>query len=108
MGRTSMPCLINRGGIWHVDKRVRGRRVCESTGESDLAKAQEYLTRRLEDARQVSVFGVRPARTFRQAATKFLREKQHLRSLADYALHLKQLDPFLGDLPLASVHMGTL
>jgi integrase len=37
-----------------------------------------------------------------------LRENQHLRSLADYALHLKQLDPFLGDLPLASVHMGTL
>jgi integrase len=108
MGRTRTPGLINRGGIWHIDKRFRGRRVCESTGERDLAKAQEYLTRRLEEARQASVFGVRPDRTFRQAATKFLRENQHLRSLADYALHLKQLGPFLGDLPLASVHMGTL
>src|SRR3954466_12650117 len=108
MGRTRTPGLIHRGGTWHIDKRFRGRRVCESTGESDLTKAQEYLTRRLEEARQASVFGVRPARTFRQAATKFLRENRHLRSLADYALHLKQLDPFLGDLPLASVHMGTL
>jgi hypothetical protein len=42
------------------------------------------------------------------AATKFLQENQHLRSIGDYALHLKQLDPYLGDLPLASVHMGTL
>jgi integrase len=54
------------------------------------------------------VFGVRPSRTFRQAATKFLQENQHLRSIGDYALHLKQLDPYLGVLPLASVHMGTL
>ena len=108
MGRTRMPGLINRGGIWHIDKLFRGRRLCESTGERDLAKAQEYLTRRLEEARQASVFGVRPSRTFRQAATKFLLENRHLRSIGDYALHLKQLDSYLGDLPLASVHMGTL
>ena len=108
MGRTRMPGLINRRGIWHIDKRFRCSRIRESTGERDLAKAQEYLTRRLEEARQASVFGVRPSRTFRHAATKFLRENQHLRSIGDYALHLKQLDPYLGDLPLASVHMGTL
>jgi integrase len=62
----------------------------------------------LEEARQASVFGVRPQRTFRQAATKFLLENQHLRSIGDSALHLKQLDQFIGHLPLASVHMGTL
>ena len=108
MGRKRTPGLIDRDGIWHIDKRLRGRRIRESTGERDLAKAEEYLTRRLEEARQASVFGVRPSRTFRQAATKFLQENQHLRSIGDYALHLKQLDPYLGDLPLASVHMGTL
>ncbi len=54
------------------------------------------------------MYGVRPTRSFRQAATKFLQENQHLRSLSDYALHLRQLDPFIGNLPLASVHMGTL
>ena len=108
MGRKRTPGLIDRDGIWHIDKRLRGRRIRESTGERDLAKAEEHLTRRLEEARQASVFGVRPSRTFRQAATKFLQENQHLRSIGDYALHLKQLDPYLGDLPLASVHMGTL
>lgn len=108
MGRQRTPGLVNRGGIWHIDKQYRGRRLCESTGECDLAKAQEYLNRRLEEARQASMYGVRPTRSFRQAATKFLQENQHLRSLSDYALHLRQLDPFIGNLPLASVHMGTL
>ena len=37
-----------------------------------------------------------------------MRENQHLRSLADYALHLKQLHPYLCALPLASVHRGML
>jgi hypothetical protein len=92
MGRQRTPGLVNRGGIWHIDKQYRGRRLCESTGERDLAKAQEYLNRRLEEARQASVYGVRPTRSFRQAATKFLQENQHLRSLSDYALHLRQLD----------------
>jgi integrase len=108
MGRKRTPGLVNRDGIWHIDKRFRGRRLRESTGERDLAKAEELLTRRLEEARQASLYGVRPNRSFRQAATKFLRENQHLRSLGDYARHLQQLDPYLGSLPLASVHMGTL
>jgi integrase len=103
-----MPGLINRDGIWHIDKRFRGRRLCESTGERDLAKAQEYLTRRLEEARQALVYGVRPERSFRQAATTYLKENGHKRSIADDALHLRQLDPFIGSLPLAAVHMGTL
>ena len=76
MGRTRTAGLIQRGGIWHIDKRLRGRRIRESTGESDLAKAQEYLIRRLEEARQASVFGVRPNRSFLQAATKYLEENR--------------------------------
>jgi len=66
------------------------------------------LTRRLEEARQASIYGVRPRRSFRQAATKYLEEHQHKRSIGDDALHLRQLDPFIGSLPLASVHAGTL
>jgi len=37
-----------------------------------------------------------------------LEEHQHKRSIGDDALHLRQLDPFIGSLPLASVHAGTL
>lgn len=35
--------LFFRNGIWHIDKRIRGRRLCESTGEITLEKAEEYL-----------------------------------------------------------------
>jgi len=61
----------------------------------------------MEQIRQAEVYGVRPARTFRQAATKYLNEATKAR-IADDALHLKHLEPFIGDLPLESVHMGTL
>ncbi len=108
MGRTRTAGLCRRNGVWHIDKQVRGRRLCESTGTRDLAEAEQYLTRRLEAIRQAVVYGVRPDRTFRAAATRYLNESQHKRRVADEATHLKQLDPFIGDVPLASVHMGTL
>lgn len=108
MGRRKSPGLINRGGVWHIDKRIRCRRLCESTGERSLEKAEEYLAKRIEETRKALVYGERPNRTFRQAATKYLNENQHKRRIADEALHLKQLDPFIGDLRLHSVHIGTL
>ena len=61
----------------------------------------------MEQIRQAEVYGIRPVRTFRQAATKYLNEATKAR-IADDALHLKLLKPFIGDLPLESVHMGTM
>jgi integrase len=61
----------------------------------------------MEENRQATVYGVRPKRTFREAATKYLLEAQK-ESLKDAALHLKILDAYIGDLALESVHMGTL
>ena len=108
MGRKKTPGLYKREEIWHIDKRIRGTRLCESTGTRDLAEAEAYLARRSEDVRQAKVYGVRPSRSFREAATRFLKENGHKRSLVDDAMHLKQLDPFIGHLPIASVHTGTL
>jgi integrase len=76
--------------------------------ESDLAKAEEYLARRIEEIRQAAIYGVRPKRTFRQAATKYLNENQYKSSIANEAMHLRQLDSYIGNLPLDAVHMGTL
>ncbi len=108
MGRKRSPGLRNRGGIWHIEKQVLGQTIHESTGTSDLKTAELILARRIEEIRQAKQFGVRPRRTFREAATKFLEENIHLASIGDYAMHLKQLDPFIGDLPLQNVHLGTL
>ena len=58
--------------------------------------------------RQARVYGVRPERSFEEAAIKFVRENQHKRSLNRDIGLLKQLMPFIGDLPLHRIHRGTL
>ncbi len=110
MGQTKrrIPGLVERGGIWHIDKKIGGRRLCESTGENDLRKAEVYLAKRIEEIRKALIYGERIARTFRSAATKYLRENQHKQSIGDDALHLKQLDPSIGDLDIRAVHIGSL
>lgn len=107
MGRKRTPGLVKRGGIWHIDKHVRGKRLCESTGTSDLSEAEAYLARRVNEIREAKVFGVRPTRTFRRAATHYLAASTKA-SLHDDALQLKLLDPYIGGLALDQVHMGTL
>ncbi len=108
MGRKRTPGLQKRGEFWVIDKKVFGRRLCESTGASDLEEAERYLARRLEEVRLASVYGIRPKRSFKEAATKFLMENQHKRSLADDAGRLRELVKYIGDMPLESIHMGSL
>jgi integrase len=50
---------------------------------------------------------VRPKRTFREAATRYLNETTKV-SLCEDARELKHLDPYIGDLSLDAIHMGTL
>ena len=109
MGRTRSAGLRKRGDIWHIDKQVRGYgTLCESTGTGDLAEAERYLAFRLEQIRQATVYGVRARRSFREAATKYLLEHRHKASIDCDVLHLKHLDPFIGDLTLDGVHEGSL
>lgn len=103
-----MSGLTKRGELWHINKKVDGLRIYESTGTQWLEEAEAYLVRRLETIRQAKVYGVRPRRLFREAATKFLLENQHKRSIRCDAEVLRMLDSYIGDLTLESVHMGTL
>jgi len=108
MGRKRVPGLIMRAGIWHIDKRILGQRVCQSTGTAQLEEAQTQLARVMEEIRQARVFGVRPARTFEEAAAKFVLESQHKRSLADDISRLKGLMPWIGKVTLDKIHQGAL
>lgn len=54
------------------------------------------------------VFGAPQDHSFRAAATKYLSEHQHKRSLERDARALASLDPFIGTLPLKRVHHETL
>ncbi|WP_256221995.1 tyrosine-type recombinase/integrase [Pseudomonas sp. NBRC 111127] len=98
-----MTGLSQRNGIWHIDKKINGERLYESTGVGDRAEAEKYLIHRLEQIRQRKVYGVRQVRTFREAATRYLLEHKDQPSIKLTALCLQQLDPYLGDLPLTHI-----
>lgn len=101
------PGLIKRCGVWHIDKQIGGQRICESTGTGDLAEALRQLARRIDQIRQAAVYGVRPRRTFREAATKYLTEGNK-RSIGRDAQDLRIVVPYVGELFVDEVHMGTL
>jgi integrase len=108
MGRKKVPGLIWRDGIWHIDKRIGGRRICQSCGTARLEEAEKFLARLMEEVRQAKVYGVRPVRTFEQAAIRFVQENQHKRSIDSDVGRLKALMPLLGAEPLDCVHIGLL
>jgi integrase len=96
------------GGIWHIEKVVNGKAIYESCGTSDQTEAERYLAKRLEEIRQACVYGVRPDRIFRVAATKYLTDNRHKASIVSDAYMLQSLDSFIGTLPLSNLHDGTL
>ena len=108
MGRNRRSGLIQRAGIWHIDKLIFGRRICQSTGTTDVAEAERFLARIMEQTRQAHVYGVRPTRTFEQAAAKFVLENQHKRSINDDVSRLKGVLPRIGSLPIDRIHMGSM
>src|SRR5258708_3528926 len=100
--------LLLRKGIWHIDKVLFGKRICESTHTSDLKEAEMLLAQRVSQARKVHLYGEPAEHTFREAGVKFLKENQHKKTIARDVRTLKVLDPFIGSLPLKQVHQGTL
>ena len=108
MGRIRTAGLVKRGEIWHIDKRVGGRRINRSTGTRDLEEAEQYLVRLLEENRRARVYGIRPARSFEEASAKFVLENQHKRSIKDDVGRLNQLMPGVGKMSWERVHSGVL
>ncbi|MBX8528493.1 tyrosine-type recombinase/integrase [Pseudomonas cichorii] len=103
MARKTITGLSQRGGLWHIDKKINGERLYESTGTAVRQEAERYLIHRLEQIRQQKVYGVRQVRTWRDAAMRFLVEIKDQPSFKLSAHHLSQLDPFIGDMPLTHI-----
>lgn len=72
------------------------------------AHAERYLVKHIQDMRNAAIYGIRPKHKFREAVEKYLRENQHKTSIKDNTTHLRQLDPYIGDLLLDQVHISTL
>lgn len=103
MARKTITGLSQRQGIWHIDKKINGERLYESTGTGDREEAERYLIHRLEKLRQQKIYGVRQVRIWREAATRFLLEFRDQPSIKLSAQYLMQLDPYIGELPLTHI-----
>ena len=103
MARKTITGLSQRNGLWHIDKKINGERLYESTGTGDREEAERYLIHRLEQIRQRKIYGVRQVRLFREAATRYILEHRDQPSIKLTALCLQQLDPYIGDLPLTHI-----
>ncbi len=99
--------LTKRNGIWYINKVIKGKRLYESTGSSDLEEAERYLAKRITEFRGLLIYGERKAYTFIEAATKYLTEEDK-KSLDRDAVTLRAVMPYIGELSLEQVHMGTL
>lgn len=114
MARRRTPGLYKRKRAngtfeWYIDKRVKQfGRLHGSTGTSDEEEAERYLARRLSEIREAIVYGVRPRRKWREAATRYLTEFAEKKSIERDARALKDLDPFIGELWLDRVHNDSL
>ncbi|VVO85195.1 tyrosine-type recombinase/integrase [Pseudomonas fluorescens] len=103
MARKTITDLSQRKGLWHIDKKINGEKLYESTGTSDRQEAERYLIHRLQQLRQQKVYGVLRTRTWEEAATRFLIESKDQPSIKLTAHHLKYLNPYLKDLPLTHI-----
>ena len=59
MARKRRSGLRKRGEYWHIEKVIKGHRIYEATGETDYQRAEAYYDRRINDIRQVIVYGDR-------------------------------------------------
>ena len=108
MGRKKVPGLVKRGGVWHVDKHIGGRRVCESTGAAQ-PRGSGAISRKTDgnNASGTGLWG-QAVSNIRGGRGKFVLENQHKRSLDDDILQLKLLMPWIGREPIDRLHLGTL
>lgn len=94
MGQKTITGLTLKDGIWHIDKVVRGfGRIRGSTGTSVRAEAEQILLARVVEAQVAQTARPDHRRTFRDAATRYLKEYAQQPSIWHTAIYLKQLDP---------------
>lgn len=73
-----------RGGVWHCHfVTPSGKRIRKSLGTGDKKQAQELHDRLKSEAWRVDKIGELPTRTFEECCIRWIREKDHKRSLDD-------------------------
>ena len=106
MGKAQTGIRQDKQGFWCVDRIYKGTRL-RNRFES-FEEAQSWLIFQLEQLRQIHLFGIRPEKTFDEAAAKYLIDHQEKVSLQQDIYLLERLMPFVGKLTLDQIHDATL
>lgn len=106
MGRSQSGIHQDKQGFWCVDRIYKGSRL-RNRFES-FEEAESWLIFQLEQLRKIHLYGIRPKRTFDEAAAKYLLDHQEKVSLQQDIYQLERLMPFIGKLTLDQIHDGTL
>lgn len=93
-----------RGDVWWVDFTTpNGQRIRRSSGIADRALAEEYADRLKVRYWEEQRLGVKPERSWQEAAVRWLKETSHKRSHKKDIATLRWLDRYLGHLLLSQV-----
>jgi len=96
--------VFKRGDVWWIDFTTpNGRRVRESSGTQDRQQAQELHDRLKVRCWEEQRLGVKPDRSWKEAAVRWLKETSHKRSHDKDVAKLRWLDRHLGSRMLSEV-----
>lgn len=107
MGQKIRGIYPEKDGTWQVDKWYLGTRL-RQRGFPTAGEAESWLIARLGELRAVHLHGMRPERTFDQAAAHYVTTHQDKKSLPTEIILLDSIMPFIGQLTLPQVHDGAL
>jgi integrase len=88
---------------WIAATLANGRRVRQSARTEDRSEAEALLAKLKFEAFREANWGIKPRRSWHEAAVRYLTGKQHLRSFADVRRICRRLDPYLGELQLREI-----
>lgn len=93
---------------WWVKIAHDGRRIQQSTGTPDKAKAEEYHDKLKASLWDQARLGVKPRHTWNEAVVRYLAETTHKTSQVSDKTHLRWLDRFLNGRMLDEINRELL
>lgn len=107
--RNKMPGLRLKGGIWQIEKRCKYAEngwLRESKETVSRIEAEKILIRRLAELVETANRQAEAIYPFEEGAMRYLEEIASKPSADTMAMHLDQLFPFIGIIPLNKSMMG--
>ena len=93
---------------WWVKLSHKGRRIQQSSGTPDKAKAREWHDKLKASLWEQERLGIKPSRTWNEAVVRYLAETTHKASQFADKAHLRWMDRFLGGMQLGAINRDVL